>query len=224
MRTLYHYPLLPACRCARICFAEKKLKTREVVIDPWQPDEKFLGLAIEGVPPVLTDLTQTGQVTIIGTRAICEYADEASQRHMLIPGDRAQRAEIRRLCDWFDHRFDMEVNALILAEKLETSQVGGTPDTATLREGRTALRSHLEYIDWLLERRDGLAGPSFTLADISAVAALSCLDYMGEVPWRDWPNVKLWYQTIKSRPSVRPILTDRIPGLQPPPHYADLDF
>lgn len=221
---LYHYPLLPACRQVRICFAEKKLKLRETIIDPWNPTPDFLKLAVEGVPPVLTDLAQSGQITLVGARAICEYADEASSRHQLIPGDRGERAEIRRLCDWFDHRFDMEVNALILSEKLETSQVGGTPDTATLREGRAALREHLDYLTWLLERRDGLAGPAFTLADISAASALSCLDYMGEVPWRDWPSLKLWYQTIKSRPSMRPLLSERIPGLRPPAHYSDLDF
>ncbi|MEM9601175.1 MAG: glutathione S-transferase N-terminal domain-containing protein, partial [Pseudomonadota bacterium] len=54
MRTLYHYPLHPGCRAVRICFAEKKLKLREVEIDPWEPDEDFLALAVEEVPPVLT--------------------------------------------------------------------------------------------------------------------------------------------------------------------------
>jgi glutathione S-transferase len=29
---------------------------------------------------------------------------------------------------------------------------------------------------------------------------------------------------VKSRPSFRPLLADHIPGLKPPPHYADLDF
>jgi len=29
---------------------------------------------------------------------------------------------------------------------------------------------------------------------------------------------------MKSRPSFRGILTDRVPGIVPPPHYADLDF
>lgn len=224
MRRLYHYPLLPSCRQVRICFAEKKLKVRETIIDPWEPDDSFLALSVEGIPPVLTDLSQSGEITIVGARAICEYADEASSRHPLLPGDRTLRAEIRRICDWFDHRFDMEVNALILSEKLEKTQIGETPDTSVLREGRARLRDHMDYLDWLLERRDGLAGPSFSLADISAAAALSCLDYVGEVPWREWPSVKDWYQRIKSRPSVRPLLEDRIPGLHPAPHYADLDF
>lgn len=224
MRTLYHYPLHPGCRAVRICFAEKKLKLREVEIDPWQPDEAFLALAVEEVPPVLTDRIPSGDVTIVGTQALCEYADEASSRTPLLPGERHERAEIRRLCIWFGQRFDHEVNALILPEKLETVRLGGTPEPDILREGRAALRDHMTYMEWLLEQRDGLGGPAFTLADIVTSAHLSCLDYLGEVNWRPFPAVKDWYQRIKSRPSFRPLLSDRIPGIRPPEHYANLDF
>jgi glutathione S-transferase len=224
MRTLYHYPLHPGCRAARISFAEKKLKLREVVIDPWQPDEKFQSLSVEDVPPILTDVTQNGTATIVGSHVLCEYADEASPRNPLIPGERHQRAEVRRLCTWFGQRFDHEVNALILPEKLETVALGGTPDMDALQEGRMALRDHLAYMAWLLSIRDGLAGPAFTLADIVAAAHLSCLDYLDEVAWREVPDVKDWYQRIKSRPSFQPLLKDRIPGIRPPRHYGDLDF
>ena len=33
-----------------------------------------------------------------------------------------------------------------------------------------------------------------------------------------------WYVRIKSRPSFRPLLSDRTAGLSPVSHYADLDF
>lgn len=224
MRTLYHYPMHPGCRAVRLCFTEKKLKLREIVIDPWNPDEKFQSLSAEAVPPVLTDLTKSGSVTIVGSQTLCEYADESSARNPLMPGERHERAEVRRLTTWFGQRFDHEVNALILPEKLESVFIGGTPDPDALREGRAALRDHLSYITWLLSIRDGLAGPAFTLADIMASAHLSCLDYLGEVPWREFPAVQEWYQTIKSRPSFRPLLTDRLPGIRPPQHYGDLDF
>lgn len=224
MRTLYHYPLHPGSRAVRLCFAEKKLKLREVVINPWDPDEAFLSLSAEQVPPVLTDLTTDGSVTIVGSQTLCEYADEASTRNPLMPGERHLRGEVRRLCTWFGQRFDHEVNALILPEKLETIILGGTADPHALSEGRAALRDHLSYIAWLLSIRDGLAGPAFTLADVMAAAHLSCLDYLDEVPWADVPPVHDWYQTIKSRPSFRPLLQDRIPGIRPPRHYGDLDF
>ena len=224
MRVLYHYPLHPGCRAVRLCFAEKKLKLREEVVDPWSPADSFLDLAVEGVPPVLTDITPAGPVTLAGTRALCEYAEEASTRNPLLPEDRAGRAEVRRLCAWLDGRFDAEVNALLLSEKLESTRMGGNADPDILRRGRGHLHAHLEYLEWLLQNRDGLAGPAFSLADVTAAAHLSCLDYLGEVRWRDWPELHSWYARIKSRPSFRPLLADRLPGLRAPRHYTDLDF
>ena len=224
MRVLSHYPLHPGCRAVRLCFAEKKLKLREEVIDPWSPTEDFLALTVEGLPPVLTDLTPTGPVVLAGTQAICEYADEASTRNALLPGERHQRAEVRRLCTWMNERFDSEVNALLLSETLESTRMGGDADERARKRGRAHLTAHLEYLDWLLSGREGLAGPDFTLADIAAAAHLSCLDYLGEVPWREWPTLAAWYARIKSRPSFRPLLADRVPGLRAPRHYTDLDF
>ena len=64
MRTLYHFPLDPASRQARIALAEKKLKVRLLHIDPWNPDEKFLQITAEGTPPTLIDIIPGGEVHI----------------------------------------------------------------------------------------------------------------------------------------------------------------
>jgi len=69
-----------------------------------------------------------------------------------------------------------------------------------------------------------MAGEVFSLADITAAAHLSCLDYLGDVPWDQYPDAKEWYARVKSRPSFRAILADHMPGLPPPKNYADLDF
>ena len=63
-----------------------------------------------------------------------------------------------------------------------------------------------------------------SLADLAAAAHLSCLDYLGDVPWDEHPVAKEWYARLKSRPSFRPLLADHWPGTQPPAHYANLDF
>jgi glutathione S-transferase len=69
-----------------------------------------------------------------------------------------------------------------------------------------------------------LAGRDLTLADLALAAHISALDYYGEIPWTDHPPLTDWYTRIKSRPSFRPLLADRIPGQPPVPHYAELDF
>jgi glutathione S-transferase len=93
-----------------------------------------------------------------------------------------------------------------------------------MRAGREALRSHLVYVESLLENRDWLAGRRLSLADFAAAAQLSVIDYFGDVPWRDFSGVAAWYMKIKSRPAFRPLLADRWPGLAPAAHYDDLDF
>jgi len=76
----------------------------------------------------------------------------------------------------------------------------------------------------LLVGRDWLAGDQLSYADLAAAAHLSAVDYLGDVPWNEDEAAKNWYARLKSRPSFRPLLADRIPGQPPVPHYADLDF
>ena len=225
MRALYHYPLHPASRQARITLAEKKLKVREEIIDPWNPTDEFLDLTAEGAPPVLIDPVLGGTVTISGVRPICEYANDGSTRHPLLSSDPFERAEARRICEWFSVRFSEDVDAVILAEKVEKNVLAlGAPDPAILREGREHLALHLTYISGLLEQRDWLAGRHYSLGDIAAAAHLSCLDFLGEINWRDWPVLKEWYQKVKSRPAMRSVLGDRVAGFRAPRYYTDLDF
>ncbi len=66
----------------------------------------------------------------------------------------------------------------------------GAPDLANLRAGREALRTHLAYIENLLQARDWLAGRRLSLADFAAAAHLSVIDYFGDIPWRDFPGVQ----------------------------------
>jgi glutathione S-transferase len=100
----------------------------------------------------------------------------------------------------------------------------GGPDSQAVRTGFSHLGQHLAYLGRLADQRKWLAGETYSLADIAAAAHLSTVDYMGDVPWDDYPEVKDWYARVKSRPSFRPLLADQLPGLRPPPHYADLDF
>ena len=143
----------------------------------------------------------------------------------LIPGTAAERAEVRRLSAWFDEKFAAEVTSLLVGEKVQKRFLGlGEPSSQAIRAGLANIGTHMAYIDFLAERRTWLAGDSFSIADVAAAAHLSCVDYIGDVPWEDHGEAKQWYARVKSRPSFRPLLSDHIPGLKPPAHYADLDF
>jgi glutathione S-transferase len=90
--------------------------------------------------------------------------------------------------------------------------------------GAKNIKFHLRYMDWLLDQRRWLAGDKMTMADFTAAAHLSCLDYISDVDWSLSEPVKDWYATIKSRPAFRSILADQLFGFPQPPHYANLDF
>jgi glutathione S-transferase len=100
----------------------------------------------------------------------------------------------------------------------------GNPDAGALRAGYANLKPHLDYLGWLAETRLWLAGSSLSLADLTAASHLSALDYIGDIDWSLNDAAKDWYARVKSRPGFRPLLADRVSGVNPPPHYADLDF
>ncbi|MHB8528562.1 MAG: FtsZ-binding protein FzlA [Caulobacteraceae bacterium] len=224
-RTLHHFPLDPASRQARLALGEKRLAFTEEVERYWERPAAFTKLNPSGVTPVLVEESSSGRVVVCEIRPILEHLERESPEHDLLGESAADRAETRRLMQWFDRKFDNEVNAFLLHEKLEKRLLKmGAPDLSNMRQGRDALRVHLAYLEGLLQERDWLAGRRLSLADFAAAAHISVLDYFGDVPWRDFAATKTWYMKVKSRPAFRPLLSDRWPGLTPAGHYDDLDF
>jgi glutathione S-transferase len=225
VRTLYHFPLDPASRQARLVLGEKRLAFNDEVVKYWETPDAFTRLNPSGLTPVLLERTGEREVAICEIRAILEHLEEQFPQYDLLGATPADRAEVRRLLQWFDRKFDQEVNAYLLHEKLEKRLLKlGAPDLHNMRQGRDALRLHLVVIEKLLMARDWIAGRQLSLADFAAAAHISVLDYFGDVPWRDFGAVKTWYMRIKSRPTFRPLLADRWPGLAPASLYDDLDF
>jgi glutathione S-transferase len=221
MNRLYHYPLSPFSRKVRLCLAEKKIEVELVEERYWEQSPEFLRRNPAGMIPVL----QYGNLMISESQAICEYLEETNPTPPLLPRDPEGRYEVRRLVAWFDGKFNQEVTTKLLGERVFRKIKGnGYPDSANVKAGAKAIKFHLDYMAWLLDKRRWLAGNEMTLADFAAAAHLSCLDYISDVDWNRSEVVKDWYAKIKSRPAFRSILADQIPGFRPPAHYADLDF
>ncbi len=222
MRILYHLPLSPYARKVRLALAEKRIPFELRVERVWERRPEFLDMNAACTVPVLQE--ENGLV-IADSYAICEYLDEAYPDVTLFGRTLAERAEVRRLVAWFDGKFGQEVTAHLLYEKQMKRLLGrGNPDAAVIRAGYANLKPHLEYLGWLAESRAWLAGPMVSLADFAAAAHLSALDYIGDVDWALNDAAKDWYARMKSRPCFRPLLADRVSGVTPPQHYADLDF
>lgn len=226
MRSLLHMPLDPGCRFIRLMLAEKGLAARFVETPPWAQGADLAQANPAMTVPVLIDEPPTGgEVAIAPALAIAEYLEEVYREPALLPATSAGRAEARRLAHWFDGKFENEVNALIVRRRIDGKHQArrwGEPEP--LRAAAEALSWHLDYLSYLLERRAFLAGDRLTIADLAGAAHLSVHDYFGLVPWADYPDVKTWHQRMKSRPSMRPLLADRLDSAPPAAHYADLDF
>jgi glutathione S-transferase len=222
MRQLYHTPLCPFCRKVRLVLGEKRLEAELLLLHPWAETDRLYDLNPAGQVPVLVDIDKA---TLAESAAIVEYLEERHPETPVLPGGPAERAEARRLAQWFDLKFHGEVTANLLHEKVyKRLRRAGEPDMRRIRAGLLNLRSHLDYLAFLADRRNWLAGEAFSLADMAAAAHLSCLDYTGDVPWDSYPVAKEWYMRVKSRPAFRPLLADRMPGMAPAGHYAELDF
>ncbi len=189
----------------------------------WSQRSEFLEINPTGEVPVLFELN--GMI-LPDSHVISEYLNEAYINQSFLGEDLAQKSETRRLVMWFDCKFSRDVVLPILYEKVikRFLSMREGPDSQIIRRSKFYIHEHLEYISFLIDRRRWLSGDHFSLADISAAAHLSVIDYLGDVPWDKHDVAKDWYARIKSRPAFRQFLHDRISGILPSPHYGDLDF
>jgi len=222
MWQLYQFPLCPFSRKVRLMLGEKGVPHELVRESPWLRRDEFLDMNPAGQTPVLVDDKGT---ILIDSNAICEYFEETVEKAPMIPGTAVNRAEVRRLVALFDDRLHDEVVGPLLEERMRKRIVNrDPPDTRVLREAMKVANSHLDYLDYLLDHRRWLAGPVLSLADLTAAAHLSVADYLGGLDWRGHTQTREWYSVMKSRPSFRPFLGERMEVIVPPPHYDKVDF
>lgn len=223
MWQLYQFPLCPFSRKIRLLLGEKGVPHELVRENPWDRRDEFIDLNPAGQVPVAVE---AGRGTVlIDSAAVAEFFEETVQLAPMLPGAAPQRAEIRRLVAWLDERVWQEVTAPMLGERMYKRLLSRqAPDTGALREAMRAANTHLDYLDYLLDHRRWLGGPSLSLADLAAAAHLSVADYLGGIDWRGHKATADWYRGMKSRPSFRPLLAERMEVIVPPAHYDKVDF
>ena len=227
MLTLHYASIDPHSRFVRLLLSEYGLESDLIEERLAERRRELLELNPAGTLPVLVD----DSTAICGGNVISDYLDEAYGPNMgsrrLMPAQAIERAEVRRLIAWFNLKFYDEVTTHLVTEKFikrARTGPGAAPDVSAIRAAKSNIRYHLRYISFLMGTRDFLGGDWLSAADFAAAAHLSTADYFGDVPWEEEPQAKIWYARIKSRPGFRPLLAERIPGMEPPSHYSNLDF
>lgn len=221
-RCLYHIPFCPFSRKIAFGLREKKIEFEEHHEKFAFPSSKVLSISPVGHLPVLLDNGSAYSTQ----QAISEYLNECYPSINIIGYKAEERGEVRRLCAWLEELFFPDTYMSIFYEKVLKNKVekGSSIQIEEVREGRKILKVYLAYLEHLVEKRNFLGGAFFSWADVSAASLLSCLDYLGEVPWKSFPLSLEWYTKIKSRPAFRPFLTQEVSGIPPVAHYQLLDF
>jgi len=222
MWQLYQFTLCPFTRKVRILLGEKDVGYELVKELPWERRDEFMHMNPAGQTPVMCDADKG--TLLIDSMAICEYFEETIDRAQMINGPAATRAEIRRLVTWFDMSFYRDVSGPLLEERLIKRMMRQSPNAARLREAMKSSIGHLDYIDYLLDHRKWMAGSTISLADLAAAAHISVADYLGGIDWSSHTHAKAWYSAFKSRRSFRPLLAERMSGIEPPDYYENPDF
>ena len=223
MWQLYQFPLCPFSRKVRLLMAEKGVPVDLKRENPWEQRDEFFDLNAAGETPVLVE--ESKGLVLIDSNAICEYFEETVDRAPMLGGGSAARAEVRRLVAWFDRKWFGDVVAPLIEERMRKRLVSrDAPDTRVLREAMKTANAHLDYVDYLLDHRRWIGGPVLSLADLACAAQLSVADYLGGIDWRGHKQTSDWYAVMKSRPSFRPLLGERMEVISPPAHYDKVDF
>jgi len=214
MRRLFHLLLSPASRLVRLALADKRLACDFP--------------AAEDPSAHLPLLVEPEGARREGLWAIIDHLEGVYPDRPLTPEEPDARAESLKWLDWAMGPFHEQITQKIVFEKATARFTGGSarrvPDMNVIRVGREALQPALEKIGRVAETNGNLASRECSLGDLAVAAHLSALDYFGEVPWTEFPAAAEWYLRIKSRPSFRSLLADRIPGQPPVSNYAELDF
>ena len=220
MNKLFHYFLCPSSRFIRIILIEKKIDFNLFIENFSDPTEDYLFKNPAGFFPVLNT---SFDENIVGSLVIVEYL-----QNLILPPTlmiKKNEYEIRRLLFWFETSFKNEVIIPLLKEKVfKRFEKNSMPSSHSIRTARANLKYHMQYFNHLIKDNDFFIDDKLSYVDLFYGASLTVLDYINELDFYDLEKLKNLYSAIKSRPSFRKILADRVVGVNPHSDYLKLDY
>ena len=220
MNKLFHYFLCPSSRFTRIILNEKKVDFNLFIENLSDPSEDYLLKNPGGYFPVLNT---SFNENIVGALVIVEYLQNLTVPPILMI--KKNENEIRRLLFWFENSFKKEVVIPLLKEKvLKRFEKNSLPSSNVIRTARANLKYHMHYFNYLIKDNDFFIEDTLSYVDLFYGASLTVLDYINELNFYDLEKLKNLYSIVKSRPSFKKILADRVVGIIPHSNYLKLDY
>jgi len=196
---LYHSPLSPNGKRARICAAELGLALEDAPIDFARGDARspdYLALNPMGKVPTLTD----GPLVLWESAAILYYLAAKNGPSALWPADVHAQADTMRWLFFCSCHIDPHFATLVV-ERLIKPRRQLTGDDKLVAHALETLPRFLSVVEAQLGAREFIAG-QFGLADI----ALACTLELSPAVQHDlspYPNLRGWLARCQSRPAWR---------------------
>jgi glutathione S-transferase len=199
----------PSPRRVRIFMAEKAVEIPTVQVD-LRNDEQF-SAAYRAINPqcmvpylVLDDGTGIGEAA-----AICRFLEMAYPDPPLL----GATARDRGVVAMWDHRMEVE-GFMAVAEAFRNSTPGlkgrafagprGYEQIPALVErGKARVRAFLAELDRRLGDTEFIAGPHYTIADITALVSIDFAGRMKLAIPEDHAHLKRWHEAVSARPSAK---------------------
>jgi len=199
---LYDSTLAPNPRRVRVFLAEKGITVPSVQVDIGKAENReaaFLAKNPLGGVPIL----ELDDGTVISESvAICRYFEETQPNPPLMGTDAKDRA----IVEMWSRRTELEVARPIMQTFQNTHAFfkGRIPQVPEYGEVcRAHATKRLEWIDAELAKREFIAGPRYTIADITLLIGIDFgrVVKIGIQP--EQKNLARWYEAVSSRPSAK---------------------
>ncbi len=199
---IYEFTQAPNPRRVRVFLAEKGINVPYEQVNLFTADNRkpeFLKINPMGGLPVLEldDGTHIAESV-----AICRYFEEIKPEPRLMGVDAKDKAVV----EMWNRRMEFEVlwNAANSFRHTSDFFKGRIPQVKEFGEvSRVAALKRLEWLDTVLADREFIAGPRYTIADITALIGIDFGRTTGIKVEESQKNLARWYQAVSSRPSAK---------------------
>lgn len=205
----YDFAAAPSPRRVRMFIAEKGMTIPTVQVDLRAGEQlrpEFIKLNPWATVPVLEldDGTAISEAS-----ACCRYLEEIHPQPPLLGGTAKDKAVIAM----WDHRCEVD-GFLAVAEALRNEvkgmagralpgQVGYEQIPALAERGRARIKHFFEVLDARLAGSAFVAGPEFSVADITAFVAVEFAGWLKLAPAESALALRRWLDGMRQRPSAR---------------------
>ena len=200
---VFGFPLSPFVRKVHVAAAEKGVPIEMVLFHPSDPPAEYLAASPFRKIPALQD----GDFSLADSTAIVTYMEAKHPSPALLPADPQARAR----AIWFEEFADTILTPaggkIVFNRFVGPRFMGLIGDEEAAKQGEKDLEPILAYLDKNAPADGWLAGPDFSIADISVASTLRTLGYVGFAPdAARHPATAAWYDRVTSRPGWQEVL------------------